>query len=529
MQLFEKKKRCCVLQIINNRALADYNAKRIGFNPLAFCSIGLIFTAMNMRIFTFCGIELRVLSLVLGFLTLGFGLGRAQEFKPTDADAVREIYDRALVNGAAYENLRRLCKEAPARLSGSENAEKAVHLTAQMLKEAGADTVWLQPVMVPAWERGETEALLKSPGHQRPLEAVALGGSVGTNGEWLEAEVIEFAGIEALKLATTEQIAGKIVFLNEAMEPRNVNTFASYGACGGNRVFGADEAGKKGAVAVLVRSLTLSEDHHPHTGVMIYRSELKIPGLAISTVEAGRLSQMLTTSGSVRVRLRLTCRDLGMKPSYNVIGELRGRQFPNEIVVAGGHLDSWDTGEGAHDDGAGCIHSIEALRILAKMPVGPKRSFRCVLFMNEENGGMGAEAYAEFAAQEQTKGIRHVAAIESDRGGFTPRGFSYDAQGLGGSAAKQFLDRFSEALTPYQLQLITTEGSGADVGKLHSTGAALFGFLPDSQRYFDVHHAETDRFENVHKRELELGAAAVASLSYLLCQYGITPPTPARK
>ena len=148
--------------------------------------------------------------------------------------------------------------------------------------------------------------------------------------------------------------------------------------------------------------------------------------------------------------------------------------------------------------------------------------------MNEENGGMGAEAYAEFAAQEQTKGILHVAAIESDRGGFTPRGFSYDAQGLGGSAAKQFLDRFSEALTPYQLQLITTEGSGADVGKLHSTGAALFGFLPDSQRYFDVHHAETDRFENVHKRELELGAAAVASLSYLLCQYGITPPTPAK-
>jgi hypothetical protein len=484
---------------------------------------------MNTQPFSFGVSNFRMYSFILGFFAFCSVNIQAQEFKKTDAEAIREIYDHALAKGAAYENLRRLCKEAPARLSGSENAEKAVHLTAQMLRDAGADTVWLQPVMVPAWERGETEALLKSPGHQRPLEAVALGGSVGTNGEWLEAEVIEFAGIEALKLATTEQIAGKIVFLNEAMEPRNVNTFASYGACGGNRVFGADEAGKKGALAVLVRSLTLSYDHHPHTGVMIYRTEVKIPGLAISTIEAGRLSELLATSGSVRVRLRLTCRDLGMKPSYNVIGELRGRQFPNEIVVAGGHLDSWDTGEGAHDDGAGCIHSIEALRILAQMPVRPKRSFRCVLFMNEENGGMGADAYAAFAIQEQAKGIRHLAAIESDRGGFTPRGFSYESQGLGGPAAKQFLDQFAQALSPYQLQLITTEGSGADVGKLQSTGAALFGFLPDSQRYFDVHHAETDRFENVHKRELELGAAAVTSLSYLLCQYGINAQVPAKK
>ena len=510
-------------------SVVDFIATPIRFNSLAFCSIGFIFTAMNMRFFSFCIVRFRVLLLAFGCLVLGSGVAQAQEFKKTDAEAIREIYDRALVKGAAYENLRRLCKEAPARLSGSANAEKAVHLTAQMLREAGADTVWLQPVMVPAWERGETEAILKIPGNQRPLEAVALGGSVGTNGQWLEAEVIELLGIEALKLIPADKVAGKIVFLNEPMEPRNVNTFASYGACGGNRVFGADEAGKKGAVAVLVRSLTLSHDNHPHTGVMIYRSELKIPGLAISTVESARLSELLAASGSVRVGLRLGCRDLGMKPSYNVIGELRGRQFPNEIVVAGGHLDSWDTGEGAHDDGAGCIHSIEALRILAQMPVRPKRSFRCVLFMNEENGGMGAEAYAEYADKEQAKGIRHVAAIESDRGGFTPRGFSYDAQGMGGTAAMQFLDRFSEALTPYQLQLITTEGSGADVGKLQSTGAALFGFLPDSQRYFDVHHAETDRFENVHKRELELGAAAVTSLSYLLCQYGINGSVPAKK
>jgi len=471
----------------------------------------------------------RVLCFVLGILSQGTATVHAQEFKMTDALAIREIYDRALVKGTAYENLRHLCKEAPARLSGSENAEKAVHLTAKMLKDAGADTVWLQPVMVPAWERGETEALLKNNGNQRPLEAVALGGSVGTNGQWLEAELIEFPGIEALKLAPAEQIAGKIVFLNEPMEPRNLNTFASYGACGGNRVFGADEAGKKGAIAVLVRSLTLSHDHHPHTGVMIYRSEVKIPGLAISTIEADRLSELLADSVPVRVRLRLGCRDLGMKPSYNVIGELRGRQFPNEIVLAGGHLDSWDTGEGAHDDGAGCIHAIEALRILALMPVRPKRSFRCVLFMNEENGGFGADAYAALAVQELGKNIRHVAAIESDRGGFTPRGFSYEAQGPAGSSAQQFLNRFEEALAPYQLQLITAEGSGADVGKLHSTGAALFGFLPDSQRYFDVHHAETDRFENVHKRELELGAAAVASLSYLLCQYGINPKIPTKK
>lgn len=471
-----------------------------------------------------CLSSFRLLMLNAGLFIGSFPFASAQHLSISDSAAIRGIYDQALVSGKAYENLRTLCKEAPGRLSGSANAEKAVQLTAQMLREAGADTVWLQPVQVPAWERGESQAVLKIGGSERNLEAVTLGGSVGTNNQWIEAEVIELPGIEALKIAKEEDIRGKIVFLNEAMNPRNVNTFASYGACGGNRVFGADEAGKKGAVAVLVRSLTLSHDHHPHTGVMIYRSEQKIPGLAVSTAEAETLSDLLAKNTRPRVALKLSCRDLGFKPSFNVIAELRGRKFPDEIVVAGGHLDSWDTGEGAHDDGAGCIHSIETLRILAQLPFRPNRTFRCVLFMNEENGGMGADAYAKLAEQEQQRGIRHIAAIESDRGGFTPRGFSFETQGLGAAQAQAFLDRFSHELQPYQLQLITNEGSGADVGKLQSTGAALFGFLPDSQRYFDVHHAETDRFENVHKRELELGAAAVASLSYLLSQHGLELP-----
>lgn len=392
------------------------------------------------------------------------------------------------------------------RLSGSAGAERAVQWGAQTMRELGFENVRLQPCRVPHWVRGEV-ATLALEGEN--LSICALGGSIATPPAGLEAEVVEVHSLdEASRLGAKAK--GKIVFFNGPMDPTLPSTFAAYGGAVGQRVNGAATAAKLGAVAVLVRSMTQRVDDEPHTGTLRYQDGVpKIPAAALSLVAANRLSSTLRR-GPARVRLTLDCENLPPVPSSNVIGEITGSELPDEIVVMGGHLDSWDLGVGAHDDGAGCVQSIEALRLLRDVVGRPKRTVRVVLFMDEEQTGAGADAYAFFAKISPEK---HVAAIESDAGGFTPRGFSCSESP---ARAKRY-EAWLPDLRPLGIaEIAGGGGGGADVAPLGPLGAVLFGLRPDSQRYFDVHHSRNDTLDWVNPRELEMGAIGMAILAWRL-------------
>lgn len=429
-----------------------------------------------------------------------------------DSIFIRSIYNEALLSGHAYENLRQLCKDIGPRLSGSAQAQMAVDWSYQKMRAYHFDNVERQPIMVPHWERGTTEAAWykTKDGQLHKVQILALGGSIGTNG-LMAAEVIEFKKMADLENAKPKEVAGKIVFLNQAMDDSQIQTFKAYGACYAIRGNGAVEAAKLGAKAVLIRSLGLAQDAHPHTGSMRYQINTdKIPAAALATNSANALSEALE-KGSVDFYLEMDCRDYPDVLSANVFAEIKGSKFPNQIITIGGHLDSWDTGEGAHDDGAGVIHCLEALRILQKLGYQPAHTIRVVFFMNEENGNKGGIGYAQYVKE---KGEQQIAALESDRGGFAPRGFGLD----GPDSYLQLLQSFAAIFKPYDLHVFEKGYGGVDIGPLKEQypGIPLFGFVPDSQRYFDYHHAPSDVFEAVNKRELELGAAAIASFVYLL-------------
>lgn len=441
--------------------------------------------------------------------------------KDADAAFIRKIYDQALTDGRCYPWLEHLSLRIGHRLSGSVGAEKAVQWTRSMLDTLGLDSVWFQPVMVPHWVRGDAEQV-RVKGSKKygtfSLSALALGGSVGTSVKGLSAEVVEVKSWDELDKLNERGIRGKIVFFNRPMDPTKIRTFEAYGGAVDQRVFGASRAAKYGAVGVLVRSMTLRLDDFPHTGSMRYDSNYTlIPAAAISTMAAEKLSQVLKEEGKATVFMKMNCHTLPDAQSYNVIGEIRGSERPNDVILVGGHLDSWDVGHGAHDDGAGCVQSMDVLRILQKTGYRPRQTIRCVLFMNEENGLRGGKKYAEEA---DDKGEFHLAAIESDAGGFTPRGFSFEGDE---SVADKFFDKVSgyeSLLEPYGLKF-TRGGSGADIGPLRGMKGLLSGYLPDPQRYFDLHHSAEDTFDKVNKRELELGAASMAALVYLLDKYGL--------
>ena len=435
----------------------------------------------------------------------------AQELQK-DSTVIRSIFDEALSKGKAYADLRSLCKDVGARLSGSAQAQMAVEWSEQKFKQYGFDNVQLQPIMVPHWERGTKEvAWYKTKnGDMVPLRILALGGSIGTNG-LMRAEVVEFKSLDELRKSDEKTVKGKIVFLNQPMNPNDIVTFKAYGGCYAIRGEGAVEGAKLGAVAVVIRSLALPQDDFPHTGSMHYvDSVAKIPAAALSTNACNLLSEALTT-GKLELILEMDCKDYSDVPSYNVMAEITGSEFPEKIITIGGHLDSWDAGEGAHDDGAGVIHCMEALRILKQLKIRPRHTIRVVFFMNEENGNRGGQGYAQWVKE---KGEKHVAAMESDRGGFSPRGFDCD----GSETYLKIFQQFAQLLKPYGIHHFEKGYGGVDIGPLKKSfeGIPLFGFVPDSQRYFDFHHAESDVFESVNKRELELGCASVAAFVYLL-------------
>jgi hypothetical protein len=445
----------------------------------------------------------------------------------TDEDVLKTIYKQSLTNGKSYDWLNYLSNQIGSRLSGSLGAERAVEYTKEELDKLGLDRVWLQPVMVPKWVRGSKEyAYIESqPGKTTTVNICALGGSVATPTLGLKAQVVEVNTFEELEALGPENIEGKIVFYNRPMQADLINTFQAYGGCVNQRYKGATEAIKYGAVGVIVRSMNLRLDDFPHTGSMTYHNlpvDRRIPSAAISTNDAELLSTMLKLNKNIKFYFKQNCKQLNDVQSYNVIGELTGSEYPNEFMVVGGHLDSWDLGDGSHDDGAGVVQSMDVLRLLKESGIKPKRSIRVVLFMNEENGLRGGKKYAEVAKQ---KGETHVFALESDSGGFTPRGFSFDCND---AAFNQVLS-WQNLFKPYLIHYFEKGGSGADVGPLKTETNVLAGLRPDSQRYFDYHHASNDTFDAVNKRELELGAATMTALVYLFDKYGVNPissPTP---
>lgn len=459
-------------------------------------------------------------ALLYVFAILGWYIPYPVLAQQNEAAIIRRCYDEALANGRAYTWLEALCKKAGHRLSGSAGAERAVRLTQSILDTVGLDSVWLQPVQVPHWERGKPEVVyVKDRGKKWPLTALALGGSVGTEGKRIQAKVVEVKSFGELERLGRAGIAGNIVFFNRPMDPTRIRTFEAYGGAVDQRAVGASKAAAFGAVGVLVRSMNLRIDDFPHTGTLHYEPEVgRIPAAAISTKAANQLHDILQGNAQAVVSMKMDCRNLPDAPSYNVVGELRGKLFPKTILLTGGHLDSWDVGEGAHDDGAGCVQSMEALRLLRRIGYQPRHTIRCVLFMNEENGTRGGHAYA---ARSKAMGERPLFSLESDAGGFAPRGFTFDASEAMIDSFYAKVKAFKPFFEPYNQLTFTKGGSGVDIGPLKDQNGLLCGYLPDSQRYFDFHHTAADVFEAVNERELALGAASIAALLYLVDKYGL--------
>ena len=442
-----------------------------------------------------------------------------------DSLMIRRIADEILLHSKAYDNLHDLTKNIGARLTASPQFYKAEQWGMKVLKESGADRTWLQQCLVPHWIRGGkdvAEARYKTSttggrnyiSGKKSLDILALGNSIGTGGKGITADVIEVKSFDDLE-TMKHNVNGKIVFFNYPFNRTFIRTFQAYGDAVRYRAGAASSAAKHGAVAVIVRSMTESADNHPHTGALHYDTTLpQIPAVAIGLKDADWLSSAIANK-PLQVYLKTGGKFLPDTIGHNVIGEMTGSEFPDQIITVGGHLDSWDPAEGAHDDGAGVVHSIEVLRVFKALGYRPRHTIRVVLFANEENGLRGGAKYAEEAKAKKEK---HVFAVESDGGGFTPRAFSF------GGTPEQLkkLRSWLPLLYEYGVYEITEGGGGADITALNTDlQVPVAGFAPDSQRYFDIHHARSDVFENVNKRELELGAVTIAALIYLVDKYGL--------
>jgi len=419
----------------------------------------------------------------------------------------------ALTEGHAYARLAELTDGIGPRLSGSEG-EKAAVQWAKRAFEADGVKVWLEPVKVPRWVRGaESGRVLGSERfREHPLALLALGGSVATAPEGVTAEVLEVRSLEEVA-ALGDKVKGKVVFFNHAMSEA-----ADYGKVAGLRTRGASVAAKAGAVATLVRSLATASLRTPHTGAMRYEEGVpQIPAAAVSVEDAELLNRLLA-AGPVKVELKLSSQTLADADSFNVVAEVPGREKPREVVLLGAHLDSWDVGTGAHDDGAGVTMVMEAARLIGKLKPAPRRTVRVVLFANEENGLRGGRAYAEAHAAELGN---HVAALEMDSGGGRPLGVALRA-GPGGEELVRPWLRPLEALGAGSL--LAGDAGGADLSPLVPARVPFVGVRVDSSRYFDVHHSAADTLDKVDAKDLARSTAAVAWVAYVLAEVpGVLP------
>ncbi len=447
---------------------------------------------------------------IAAILVTGISL-RAQDEAPGDIlkDRARAMLREALTSEASFETLRELTQLAPHRLAGSPGADAAVAWATQKMKALGLTNVRGDEFPVPHWVRGTTcdVRVIEADGSLGPpLPSLALGGSVGTPATGIEAEVVVLRTFAELR-STPEVARGKIVLWNRPFDRSLINTGSAYGGAVNQRTQGASEAAKAGAVAVLVRSIASREDDVPHTGAMRYDAGVpEIPATAIGVLSAARLAARIDAGERIRVRITQDCATLPPARGENVIGEIRGRENPDEIVLIGAHLDGWDVGHGAHDDGAGVAHVFEACRLIIKSGAAPRCTIRAVLYANEENGLAGGKDYA---VRYEKAMDRHRLAVETDSGGFAPRGFSFS----GGPAVEAGLEATGRLLRSLDLGDLRPGSGGADISTLEPFGVPLLGLRTAPERYFDLHHTPLDVLSAVHPRELATGAAALAVLA----------------
>lgn len=457
-------------------------------------------------------------------LIIAISLSPLINFSQTDQDVLRDIYKQSLTNSKSYDWLNYLSNEIGGRLTGSLNAEKAVAYTKAELEKLALDKVWLQPVKVPKWVRGAKEhAYIETgpngfnTGKTTTVNICALGGSIATPALGLKANVIEVKNFEHLKTLGRENIAGKIVFFNTPMQADLIDTNEAYQNILNISKRGALEASQFGAVGVIVRSMTLTLSDFPHTESMTYENQAidkRIPAAAISTNDAEVLSAMLKLDESIKFYFKQNCKQLKEVTSHNVIAEITGSEYPDEYLIVGAHLDSWDLGDGAHDNGAGVVQSMDVLRLIKALGIKPKRSIRVVLFMNKENGLDGAKKYAGGVKQNKEN---HIFALENDAGGFSPQGFTFNCSD---SNFNQIL-HWKALFKPYLIHYFERGTSAENVEPLKNDHNVLASLKTNSQRYFEYQHAALDTFNTVNKRELELGAATMTALLYLFDKYGI--------
>ena len=429
------------------------------------------------------------------------------------AEAARKIMEAALAGNDAYSKMEELCDGIGHRLSGSEELEQAVAWAVQSMKDDGQENVHPERVMVPKWVRGEEWIRMTTP-RQHNLAMLGLGNSIGTPPNGLSAQVVCVEDEKALE-AVADQVRGKIVLFNNPMPAYSVENGSHYGTAVRFRGKGPSMVAEKGGVACLVRSVTAHSLRSPHTGATGDKPGVPtVPAAAISTEDADMIQRLIARGREVVVHLKMDAHMEGDAPSANVIGELRGRERPDEVVVIGGHIDSWDVGQGAHDDGAGCVMAMEAINVLRKLNMRPRRTIRVVLWTNEENGLRGGRQYAEDHADELSK---HVAAIESDSGAFAPRGFSVqcqdaDKQALAAAQMKDIL----RLLQPMGATRVDQGWSGADISPMKHAGFVLMGLRVEGSKYFNYHHSRADTLDKVDPNELSACVAAMAVVSYIL-------------
>lgn len=445
-------------------------------------------------------------------LALAFFMSLPSSAQNDDAAMLSKIYVEALTKGKAYENLHYLTKNIGNRIAGSPQVDKAVKWSKQLMEELPFDRVYLQDLQLRYWDRGSKEEAYIV-GTDEPLTVLALGGSVATPAEGIRAEVVEIVDLNELE-SLGDAVEGKIVFVNKPWDESLIETGRAYGLNSSQRSRGPVLAAKHGAVAYLFRSLSSGIDDYAHTGGTRYAADVdSIPAMAISALGAVTLSEALQESPDLQVFLKLNAAWKGMVDTYNLMAEWTGTEKPDEIITIGGHIDSWDVGEGAHDNGTGTMGTLDAIRTLMNLGYKPKHTIRLVFYMNEENGVHGAIKYGEEAVKNKEN---IIAAIESDAGGFAPRGFDIHST----ESSLKYIQHNWKPLfdDKYWVSRFLKGSPGVDSGVWGTRfpNAIMFNFRPDPHRYFDLHHSHKDVFEAVDKRELQSGVGAIASLLYLL-------------
>ena len=451
-----------------------------------------------------------VLSLIL------FSCNRSSIQNLNDEEIISLIFNEAQISNKAYTDLKYLTEKFPQRLACYPQGIEAAKWTKKVMDEMNLDKVFLQEAQVMSWKRGNIErGSIKVNNETIKVNVCALGRGFATEKGGLEANIIEVNGLEDLNSFSRDQIEGKIIFFNKPMNPGNKNTFQEYGNTAGQRFMGPILAAEYGAVGTVIRSLTTSIDTFPHTGVTRKaESQETVPSVCIATLHANLLSEMLKENPELTFHFETNCKNLPDTNTYNAIGQITGSEFPNEYIVVGGHLDSWDNGPGAHDDGGGCMQSIEVLRIFQKIGYKPRHSIRAVMYMDEEISQGGGRAYAEQARKNNEK---HIFAIESDRGVTKPLGFTFDAN----PEVVQTISAWSKLFEPYGITDFGKGGGGVDIGPLKDLGTPLSGLYTDPEHYFDWHHSGNDTFDHIVREDMQNGAAAMAALIYLVDKYGL--------